>query len=211
MRHLEAGRKLGVNPDHRRALLRNLTIALIEQDCIRTSVPRAKELRWFAERVVTLAKRGNVAGRRRIVQILGSTQNSHNNENRIRKAIARVYSDLVPRFKDRSGGYTQILKLARTRPGDNSPRCLIRYIPDLDKKKAKDSGSKTKKSASKVKAKAADHDHDHEGHDHVHAHEDKPKATKKVKAKPMADRETGVSDKPVAKKTKAKESEEKDK
>ena len=99
MRHLHAGRKLGVAPHHRKALLRNLTLALIERETIKTTPARAKELRWFAERVVTLAKRGDVAGRRHIVKLLGSTQTQHAGENRVRNAVDRIYTQLAPRFK----------------------------------------------------------------------------------------------------------------
>src|SRR4051812_41047304 len=118
MRHLHAGRKLGVAPHHRKALLRSLTLALIEKETIRTTPARAKELRWFAERVVTLAKRGDVSGRRHIVKLLGNTETKRPGENRVRIAIERIYSQLVPRFRTRPGGYTQILRLAQRRAGD---------------------------------------------------------------------------------------------
>ena len=151
MRHLNAGRKLGVSPSHRDALLRSLTLALIEQDSIRTTVARAKELRWYAERVVTLAKRGNLHGRRHIVKLLGATQTQHSGQNRVRMAIDRVYGELVPRFQSRPGGYTQIMRLDTRRPGDNAEMCLIRYMPPADDKKASDKGGKGK---AKAKAKA---------------------------------------------------------
>lgn len=152
MRHLHTGRKLGVDNSHRVALLRSLTLALIENETIRTTPARAKELRWYAERIVTLAKKGDLAGRRRIVQLLGSTQTSKPGENRVRNAIARVYSDLAPRFKDRPGGYTQMFRLAIRRPGDNAEMCLFRYIPDGEKSEAKAKGGKEAK-ASKAGAK----------------------------------------------------------
>jgi len=158
MNHAHTGRKLGVNPSHRRALLRNLTLAIIERDSIRTTPARAKELRWYAERVVTLAKYGDVHSRRQIISLLGSTETT-SGTNRARSAIARVYENLVPRFKDRPGGYTQILRLAKNRPGDNAPMCVIRYMPELDEKAAKkDKDSKAKKTAkadSKKKVEAA--------------------------------------------------------
>lgn len=138
MKHQKAGRKLGVLPDHRIALLRSLTLAILEKDSIQTTPARAKELRWYAERVVTLAKRGDVSGRRRIVQLLGATETQKGKPNRVRSAIERIYSDLVPRFKTRPGGYTQILRLATNRAGDNAEQCIIRYIPaDAEPKKAK--------------------------------------------------------------------------
>ncbi len=137
MRHLHAGRNLGVDPSQRIALLRSLTLALIEHETIRTTPARAKELRWYAERVVTLAKRVNLSGRRHIIKILGSTQTNKTGENRVRNAIERVYTNLVPRFKTRPGGYTQILRLVDRRPGDNAEMCLIRYMPAPDEKERK--------------------------------------------------------------------------
>lgn len=143
MKHQKAGRKLGVLPDHRIALLRSLTLALLEKDSIQTTPARAKELRWYAERVVTLAKRGDVSGRRRIVQLLGATETQPGKPNRVRSAIEKIYSDLVPRFKTRPGGYTQIFRLAMNRVGDNAEQCIIRYIPaDTEAKKAKKPGQK---------------------------------------------------------------------
>lgn len=157
MRHRHSGRQLGVTPDHRRALLRNLTIALVEQEAIQTIPARAKELRWYADRVITWAKQGDVAGRRQIVKLLGSSQNTGNGENRIRSAIDKIYTDYVPRFKTRQGGYTQIFLLAKRRPGDNAEQCLMRYIPDESGKKAssKKAEKVDKKSPKKeLKAKA---------------------------------------------------------
>src|SRR3954471_4226376 len=146
MRHLHAGRKLGVAPHHRKALLRSLTLALIERETIKTTPARAKELRWFAERIVTLAKRGDIAGRRHIVRLLGSTQTQHSGENRVRMAVDRIYTQLAPRFKDRNGGYTQILRLAIRRAGDNAEMCVMRYIPAPEDKKT---AGKPKKEAKK--------------------------------------------------------------
>ena len=110
MRHAHSGRKLGRSPEHRRATLRALTLALIENEAITTIPSRAKELRWYAERAVTLAKRGDVASRRQLIVMLGSTKTNIPGENRVRNAIEKVCKELAPRFKDRQGGYTQILR-----------------------------------------------------------------------------------------------------
>jgi large subunit ribosomal protein L17 len=159
MRHGKAGRKLGGDSDYRKAMFRSLTLSLIEHETIRTTPGRAKELRWFAERVVTLAKRGNLAGRRRIYQILGNTRTNDNGTNRVDLAVRKLYSSLVPRFQTRPGGYTQIFKLADNRPGDNAPMCLIRYIPPVEEKKAKGGKSPvkpTKKTAEPKREAKAD-------------------------------------------------------
>jgi len=141
----------------RKAMLRTLTLSLIEEGAIRTTPARAKELRWFADRVVTLAKRGDLHSRRRLVQILGSTQTYRPGENRVRKAMDELYTTLVPRFKDRPGGYTQLIRLAGRRPGDNAEMCMFRYLPDPNAEKGKKdkAAKKPAKPTKKLKTKAA--------------------------------------------------------
>lgn len=164
MRHAKAGDKLGVLPSHRVALLRNLTLALIEHGQIKTTTRRAKAMRWYAEHVVTLAKRGDLASRRQIVKLLGSTETSKPGHNRIRLALDKVYSDLAPRFKDRQGGYTQIFRLADPRVGDCAPMCLIQYLPGPESTQGKKAAPKTEKKKAqdkkpeKKEAKAAAED-----------------------------------------------------
>lgn len=175
MRHLQIGRKLGVDSSHRDALLRTLTLSLIEHEAIKTTKARAKELRWFADRVVTLAKRGDVHARRHMIKLLGSTQTNHAGENRVRNAIEKVYSTLVPRYKTRPGGYTQILHLLDRRAGDNSEMVLMRYIPSADDDKKKATKGKKADSAEKLKKETK-----------LAAPEDKPakaKPAKKAEAK----------------------------
>ncbi|NBT59096.1 50S ribosomal protein L17 [bacterium] len=153
MRHAKAGDKLGVLPSHRVALLRNLTLALIEHGKIKTTTRRAKAMRWYAEHVVTLAKRGDLASRRQIIKLLGSTETGKPGHNRIRLAIDKVYSDLAPRFKDRQGGYTQIFRLADPRVGDCAPMCFIQYLPGAEETKAKTT-EKSKKPSKKAEKAA---------------------------------------------------------
>jgi large subunit ribosomal protein L17 len=157
MRHQHRGHKLGVNNDRRTGLVRSLTLALIEHDQIRTTPSRAKGIRRQAERIITFAKRGDVHGRRQIVKFLGSSETNIPGENRVRNAIEKVYSELVPRFKDRAGGYTQMFRLAPRRPGDNAEMCLFRYLPGEEKagqKKDKAPKKPTKKEPKKVEAAA---------------------------------------------------------
>lgn len=155
MRHLHAGRKLGVNNDHRKGLIRSLSLALIENDVIRTTPSRAKALRQYADRIITFAKRGDVHGRRLIFQFLGSTETHTPGENRVRNAIERIYTELVPRFKDRNGGYTQMVRIATRRPGDNAEMCLMRYIPAPEQKKEKAKSPEKEKKAAKKKVETA--------------------------------------------------------
>ena len=164
MRHLHSGRKLGVSSPHRKALLRSLTLALIENDTIQTLPSRAKELRWYADRLVTLAKRGDLASRRQIVQILGSTETNRPGENRVRLAVERIYSSLVPRFKNRNGGYTQLIRLSPRRAGDNAEMCIMRYIPAPDPKGTKQKKKETEKPSKKIAAATKDEENKNEKH-----------------------------------------------
>lgn len=188
MRHAKAGDKLGVLPSHRVALLRNLTLALIEHGRIKTTTRRAKAMRWYAEHVVTLAKRGDVASRRQIIKLLGSTQTGKPGHNRIRLAVEKVYTELAPRFKDRQGGFTQIFRLADPRVGDAAPMCFIQYIPGTEETKGK-APEKSKKPAKEAKKSAK-------------TSEDKP-AKKEAKVAVPAE------DKPVKKEAKASKPEDK--
>jgi|GEM_PF-711539 len=151
MRHLNSGRKLSVDSSHRIALMRSLSLALVEHEQIKISPARAKELRWFADRLVTLAKRGDISARRRMVQILGSAKTTVPGQNRVRMAVDKLFKVYAPRFQNRPGGYTQLLRLATRRAGDNAEMCVFRYIPE-ESKKASAKGGQDKKKGKKVKA-----------------------------------------------------------
>jgi large subunit ribosomal protein L17 len=116
MRHLKSGRKLNRTSSHRRALIRNLITSLLRDEKIQTTDPKAKELRRWADRVITLGKQGSLHARR---QALGIVQD---------KAVVRkLFDSIAPRFKDRPGGYTRIVKLG-TRRGDAAPISLIELV-----------------------------------------------------------------------------------
>ncbi|MBI4403877.1 MAG: 50S ribosomal protein L17 [Deltaproteobacteria bacterium] len=160
MRHLEVTRKLGVTAPHRRALIRSLALALLERETIQTTRSRAKAMKPLADRMVTLAKRGDLHSRRQLFKMLGSTQTQHPGENRVRLAVENLYKTLAPRFKDRQGGYTRILLLAPRRVGDYAERCLLQYLPPPEDKKEKrqaeaDKGKGRKKPAKEAKAAKA--------------------------------------------------------
>lgn len=117
MRHLKAGRKLNRNSSHRKALFRNLAIALVEHEIIKTTLPKAKELRRFVEPLITLAKVDTTANRRLVFARLGNN-----------KETAQKLFDVVgPLFKDRNGGYTRILKCGH-RAGDAAPMAYIELV-----------------------------------------------------------------------------------
>ncbi|MFM8339580.1 MAG: 50S ribosomal protein L17 [Fluviibacter sp.] len=118
MRHRHGLRKLNRTSSHRLAMLRNLTNALLRHEAIRTTVPKAKELRRVVEPIITLAKEPTVANRRLAFARL-----------RDREMVVKLFNELGPRYQARNGGYTRILK-AGFRPGDNAP---IAYMELVDR------------------------------------------------------------------------------
>jgi len=116
MRHRVHGRKLGRTSSHRKALFRNQLTALFTHERIITTVPKAKELRPIAERMVTMARTGTLAARRRVGAMISD------------KEIARrLFDEIAPRFADRPGGYTRIMRLGR-RHGDNAELAIIEFV-----------------------------------------------------------------------------------
>ncbi|MHC9509671.1 50S ribosomal protein L17 [Kangiella sp. M94] len=116
MRHQKSGRKLNRNSSHRKAMFRNMTSSLIEHELIRTTLPKAKELRRVAEPLITLAKKDTVANRRLAFARL-----------RNNATVAKLFAELGPRYQERPGGYLRILKCGN-RPGDNAPMAYVELV-----------------------------------------------------------------------------------
>jgi len=116
MRHRHSGRYFSRPTAHREAMLRNLAISLIEHEVIKTTLPKAKELRRVAEPLITLAKQDSVANRRLAFD-----------RTRSKTAVGKLFSELGPRYQARPGGYTRILKCG-SRPGDNAPMAFIELV-----------------------------------------------------------------------------------
>ena len=116
MRHRKSGRKLGRNSSHRKAMFRNMATSLVRHEMIKTTVPKAKELRRVVEPLITLAKTDGVANRRLAFDRL-----------RDKEAVGKLFSDLGPRFKDRPGGYLRILKTG-PRAGDAAPMAIVQLV-----------------------------------------------------------------------------------
>ncbi|MBS0578342.1 MAG: 50S ribosomal protein L17 [Proteobacteria bacterium] len=149
MRHRHSGRQLSRNSTHRHAMLRNMSVSLLRHETIRTTLPKAKELRRVVEPFITLAKSDSDANRRVAFSRL-----------RDEAVVEKLFSDLGPRFKARPGGYTRILRMM-PRPGDSAPMALMQLVdgpvavaaeePTEGKKVAK----KKAKTPAKPKAKKA--------------------------------------------------------
>ncbi|RDX35216.1 50S ribosomal protein L17 [Kangiella sp. HD9-110m-PIT-SAG06] len=116
MRHQKSGRKLNRNSSHRKAMFRNMATSLIQHELIRTTLPKAKELRRVAEPLITLAKNDTVANRRLAFARI-----------RDNEAVAKLFTDLGVRYQDRPGGYLRILKCGN-RPGDNAPMAYVELV-----------------------------------------------------------------------------------
>ncbi|MDA9583328.1 50S ribosomal protein L17 [Porticoccaceae bacterium] len=116
MRHRYSGRKLNKTGTHKRAMFRNMTVSLVEHELIKTTLPKAKELRSFAEPFITLAKEDSVANRRLAFDRL-----------RNKAAVGKLFSDLGPRYQERPGGYMRILKCGY-RTGDKAPMAYVELV-----------------------------------------------------------------------------------
>ncbi len=134
MRHLKSGRKLGRNATHRTALMRNLACSLIAKERIVTTVAKAKEVRPFVERLVTLAKRNTLHARRLIIARLGGKKEfvvRHDKEKEDAVAVVdKLFTVIAPRFADRPGGYTRIIKRPQVRLGDAGPTAFIEFLKE---------------------------------------------------------------------------------
>ena len=127
MRHGKAGRKLNRTSSHRKAMFANMAASLIEHEQITTTVPKAKEIRPFVEKLVTLGKKGDLSSRRLAVA-----------RTRDEEAVRKLFATLAPRYADRNGGYIRIMR-AGFRYGDNAPMAVVEFVDrDTDAKGAKD-------------------------------------------------------------------------
>jgi len=116
MRHRKSGRKLNRTSSHRKAMFKNMSASLFEHELIKTTVPKAKELRRVAEKLITLAKVDNVANRRRAFSKLRS-----------KEIVGKLFDELGPRYQERPGGYLRILKCG-FRAGDNAPMAYVELV-----------------------------------------------------------------------------------
>ena len=128
MRHRSGYRKLNRNASHRKAMFANMAVALIKHEQIKTTLPKAKELRRIADRLITLGKRGTLHARRQALATLKDT-----------KIAAKLFDELAERYKERPGGYTRVLK-AGFRYGDMAPMAYIELVDRDPEAKGQDSG-----------------------------------------------------------------------
>jgi len=148
MRHRVAGRHLSRTSEHRLAMRRNLVASLIQHETISTTIEKAKEVKPFAERLITLAKKGTLSARRRAIAMLGNRDIVDYQEGKAVKkgtVIGKLFSELGPRYLDRPGGYSRIIRLSLRRLGDNGQLVLLQLV-------GADEGSKKQAKATAKKA-----------------------------------------------------------
>lgn len=137
MRHMIRGRQLSRDTEHRKSLRRSLVQSLFEHGRIRTTLAKAKEVKAMAEKMITMARAGTIAARRRVVATLRDRRLTDDNQEfilnergRPTTLVQKLFSDIAPRFADRQGGYTRIVKLAEHRIGDGGDLVLLELVTE---------------------------------------------------------------------------------
>lgn len=151
MRHRIAGRQLNRTAEHRLAMRRNLVASLIQHETVSTTPEKAKEVKSFAEKLITLAKKGTLAARRRAIMLLGNRDIVAEEDGEAVKkgtVIGKLFSELGPRYLDRQGGYTRIIRLSQRRVGDNGRLVLLQLV-GADEGTKKQTKADTKKASRK--------------------------------------------------------------
>lgn len=153
MRHRVAGRQLSRNTAHRRSMRRNMAQSLIEHETISTTIQKAKELKPFVEKLVTLAKKGKLQHRRQAISLLGNRNIVAIEEGEpVKKGtvVGKLFSELGPRYLDRTGGYTRIVHLSLRRLGDNGELVLLQLLGADEPLKKERRGASKKRSRKKA-------------------------------------------------------------
>ena len=196
MRHGKSGRKLGRTSSHRLAMFRNMVTSLLEHERIYTTDAKAKELRRWADWMITLGKRGDLHARRQALQVI-----------RDKSVVHKLFSDLAQRYQARSGGYTRTVKVG-FRVGDGAPLSLIELTTGETEKKKKKKKTKAPKAAKKkAVAVEATPETEAEVAEEVAKKKKKPKAKTKKKVKAEKAAEKAPEEKKKAKETEEKSSE----
>ena len=148
MRHRVAGRRLSRTSEHRVALRRNMVSSLFEHETISTTIQKAKEVKPFAEKLISLAKKGTLAHRRRAISLLGNRAIFVEEDGQMVKkgtVVGKLFSEIGPRYLERPGGYTRIIQMPLRRLGDNGQLVILQLVGENDKRVKKSKrGTKVK-------------------------------------------------------------------
>ncbi|MHC4626098.1 MAG: 50S ribosomal protein L17 [Planctomycetota bacterium] len=158
MRHRVAGRRLGRTKEHRLAMRRNMVASLFQHETISTTKEKAREVKPFAEKLITLAKKGTLSARRQAIAMLGNRDIiDYESGEAVRKGtvIGKLFSELGPRYLDRPGGYTRIIRLSLRRLGDNGELVLLQLLGADEPAKGQKKKRSRKKRAVTAKAEEA--------------------------------------------------------
>jgi len=164
MRHLIATKKLSRDTDHRKALMRNLAAGLFISGRIKTTLPKARFVRKFVERIITIAKRNDLTARRQVIAMIQDrfivnaeeTDVKRDKSFNIKKGpllVTKIFSEIAPKYANVNGGYTRIIHLADRRIGDSSELCYLELVDPTQKKSMKKSrtgGNRKKKAQSRI-------------------------------------------------------------
>ncbi len=154
MRHRVAGRRLSRTSQHRLAMRRNLVASLIQHETISTTIEKAKEVKAFAEKLITLARKGTLSARRRAITLLGDRDIiDHEDGKPVKKGtlIGKLFSEIGPRYLDRPGGYTRIIRLSLRRLGDNGQVVLLQLVSPEETSKKETKAASKKRSRKRAK------------------------------------------------------------
>lgn len=154
MRHKKAFAKLSRTPAHRKALFRNMTTALVLSESIKTTLPKAKELKRLADKLITLGKTDTLHNRRLAMGYLMAQNRSVAGNAQKLTAVHKLFTELAPRYKERKGGYTRVVKLVN-RKGDNAQMAILQFVEETVEKKAKRERRPRRKAAEKPAAAEA--------------------------------------------------------
>ena len=158
MRHRIAGYKLGMDTEQRTALWRNLAIALFTHGQITTTLPKAKSVKPFVEKIITKARKGDLASRRLVIAKLGGNpiqvandkdvsvqRNAYGEVTGGTRIVKKLFEEIAPRYADRQGGYTRIIKLAKHRIGDGSDLCVLQLVGNEEGPQLSGEGTRRRK------------------------------------------------------------------
>ncbi len=150
MRHKVAGKQLSRNTAHRRAMRRNMARSLFQHEAIKTTEVKAKELRGFAERMITLAKSGTLHARRQVISEMGDGIMADDDGNILDLSVVqKLFDEIAPRYATRNGGYTRIIHLSERRIGDAGTQVLLQLVEADSKSSSGDGSSKRQRRAAK--------------------------------------------------------------
>lgn len=160
MRHRVAGKQLSRNTSHRRALRRNLAASLFQHGAIRTTETKAKELRRFVEKLITIARKGTLAARRRVIAQLRDREIFSWDETlkdfvpEDRTIVQKLFEEIAPRYAERPGGYTRIVRVSDRRIGDAGRQVILQLVEEGQKGEARSAGGRRKRRAERRHAVA---------------------------------------------------------